>query len=190
MDARLCGRLDAPLSSRGLREARALRAWFLGLEPDLVAVVTSPLRRALATTREMLPPGVGQPAIVEELQEIDCGQLEGQELARIQQEYPDLWAANLRQDDEHFRWPGGESYAELRARSLRAMNQLAMRYAGRTVVAVTHAGVIGQLLGATAGVGAGRWSAFLPANASITELDWRQDSGTVVRFDSRHHLLT
>jgi probable phosphoglycerate mutase len=43
------------------------------------------------------------------LREINCGRFEGQPLGEIRSRHPDLWQANLRQDDVNFSWPGGET---------------------------------------------------------------------------------
>jgi broad specificity phosphatase PhoE len=123
-----------------------------------------------------------------ELQEIDCGVLDGLPLEDVKQRFPLLWERNLRQQDEHFRWPGGESYHEFRCRCLRAVRLLARRHAGARVAVVTHAGVISQILGTIAGTSAAQWERFRPGNAAVTELEWRKGSATLVRFDDCTHL--
>jgi broad specificity phosphatase PhoE len=104
--------------------------------------------------------------------EIDCGAADGLSVRAVQERYPREWARNLEEVDPDFRWPGGESYRELRARSLCAVRDIAAAHRGQRVVVVTHAGVISQLLGWLAGHSAARWSPLRPRNGSVTELAW------------------
>lgn len=178
----MSGWTDLALSSEGARQARAVAA-YLAREPRLAAVYTSPLQRAVRTADEIaracgvlrvLDPG---------LREINCGDADGLTIAAVQQRYPSEWARNLAQDDPDFRWPGGESYRELRARCWAALQAIAARHRGARVVAVTHAGVISQVLGRITGESEARWGAMRPRNASLTELAWDDGGARVISFD-------
>ncbi len=120
--------------------------------------------------------------------EIGCGELDGWIVEDVRQHFPTLWAANTRQEDAGFRWPGSESYRALRRRVLRALRGIAGAHPGRRVLVVTHAGAITQVLGALAGTSPAPWEAFRAGNASITELRWHAGGGALVRFDGRGHL--
>jgi broad specificity phosphatase PhoE len=135
------------------------------------------------------------------LREIGCGGVDGWTLARVRRRFPRLWAANLARADERFRWPGGESYREFRARCLRAIRRIAAAHLGARVVVVTHAGVITQVLAAIHGIAPARWDAFRVGNASVTVVRWdrrgaaagaaeatRLAGAALVRFDDRSHL--
>jgi broad specificity phosphatase PhoE len=184
---RLCGWLDVPLTAQGQLEAERLRLLAPELGP-VDSVYTSSLRRAVETAKP-LAAALGLKAQARTaLREISCGWLEGLPVTEIQTCYPDVWQANLAQTDETFGWPGGETYRAFRARVLRAIRSVARGHMGRTIVLVTHAGVVTQVLGALKGESAARWDKFRPGNASLTEMRWTGDSGVVVRFDDRHHL--
>ena len=188
-DARLSGWFDAPLSPLGWAQAERLRARLEAIAPVVDALYASPLRRA-RDTADVLAPALGiRPRLVGSLREISCGRVDGLPLARVQQRRPDLWRRNLTQEDDDFRWPGGESYRDFRARALRAVRTIAARHAGGRVVIVTHAGVITQVLGALHGLAAARWGAFVAGNGSISEVQWSGDAGRVLRFDDRAHLV-
>lgn len=181
----LQGSTDLPLTARGQWEARLLRRRLQG-EPSFDAMYSSPLRRATQTAAAL---GGTIPAHCSDLQEIHCGSLDGMPLDEVQRRYPALWAANLSQTDEHFRWPGGESYREFRERCLAAVAGLAARHAGR-VALVTHAGVISQILGALAGHSPARWEPFRPGHTGLTEIEWTGQGGRVLRYDDRTHLAS
>lgn len=185
---RLSGVDDVPLSALGRSEASRLAAYLAARRERFAAIYTSPLSRARDTALPLVAAGLGEPVIVEDLREIDCGQLEGLEIEVVKRRHPELWAANLRQDDEDFRWPGGESYRAFRLRCLAAMRQLAARHAGERVAVVTHAGVVSQVIGASTGISAARWELHRPRNTSMTELQWQGETGRLVCFDGRPHL--
>jgi alpha-ribazole phosphatase/probable phosphoglycerate mutase len=117
-----------------------------------------------------------------------CGELDGLLASEAQQRYPAIWEANRRQDDENLRWPGGESYREFRQRCLTGLRRIVQTHPGERIVAVTHAGVISQILGAIHGFHSAQWEPFRPGNASLTEIEWGIDGGTLLRFDDRTHL--
>ncbi|MDQ3810825.1 MAG: histidine phosphatase family protein [Chloroflexota bacterium] len=184
--ARLSGWYDAPLSARGEREAQLLANWVRS--QGVAAVYTSTLIRARDTAAPMAA-ALGLHAAPEPgLREISCGRLEGLSLARVQHEFPDLWQRNLRQTDEEFRWPGGESYRDLRQRALACLALIAARHRGQRVLLVTHAGVISQVLGALHGTSAARWELWRPRNGSVTEVCWHDDGGVLVYFDRQPSL--
>jgi broad specificity phosphatase PhoE len=120
------------------------------------------------------------------LREISCGELDGMALGEVQQRFPELWKANLRQDDFNFCWPGGESYRGFRKRCLETVQAIARRHRGGSVALVTHAGVITQIVGFLHGANPAEWARFRPGNTGLTEVMW--ESGDLISFDDRSHL--
>jgi len=185
--ARLCGWFDPPLSRRGWAQVERLCARLEGA-PRPTALYTSPLTRARSMAH-VLGARLGlAPRAFDLLREIHCGRLEGVPITEVQQRYPILWHANLRQIDDGFQWPGGESYRDFRRRVLRAVSAIAAEHRGERVIVVTHAGVISQVLGALSGIRAACWEAFRPNNASLTIVQWGDGAGRVRTFDDHDHL--
>jgi broad specificity phosphatase PhoE len=178
----MSGWTDLPLSARGEREAQAIAAYLARIVRPCV-VYTSPLERALRTAAAIAEPCDAPIARIAGLREINCGQADGLTLAEVEERYPREWAKNLAQTDPDFRWPGGESYRELRVRAWTALAAIAALHPGECVVAVTHAGVISQVLGRMHGESAACWAAMRPRNASLTELVWSGDTARIARFD-------
>jgi 2,3-bisphosphoglycerate-dependent phosphoglycerate mutase len=178
----LCGRCDVPLSASGQAQVQEmLRRYGGSLLADVL--YTSPLRRAFDTA-SALAQAWHQPLRVDaDLQEIDCGELDGRPITAVERECPTIWARNLAQDDELFAWPGGESYRMFRQRVLAALGRLAQAHRGARVAIVTHAGVIGQTLGSAHGCSAAAWEPFRPRHASLSEVVWQDGVVTPVRFD-------
>lgn len=184
--SRMSGWTDTPLSNQGRRQVACL-ARRMSSEPASV-LYASPLLRALETARPVAQAVGAEVRLEPGLREIHCGEVDGWPVEEVRRRYPDLWEANLRQDDEGFRWPGGETYRELRERSLGAFRRIAAAHPGERILVVTHAGVISQVLGCLRGISPARWECYRPGNCSLTELDWEGETGRLVSYDDRGHL--
>lgn len=166
----LCGSLDLPLSATGRAQIRELHADLSQLRPD--ALYSSTLVRAMETAgalEDYWRLGIRPDRAV---REIDCGELEGICIGRIQREHRRLWQRNQAQADDDFSWPAGESYRAFRARVLAGFARIAARHRGQRVAVVTHAGVITQILGVIRGRPAAVWEADRARHFSFTEIAW------------------
>lgn len=109
--ANLAGRIggDSDLSPRGWEFAHSLPAILRGIHGEApLTVWTSTLRRTMQTASHIDGPKLQWKA----LDELDAGVCDGLTYEEIQQRYPEDFA--LRDDDKfHFRYRGGESYADL-----------------------------------------------------------------------------
>jgi probable phosphoglycerate mutase len=138
-------RTDPPLSDAGREAAGALAAALAGLLAPGTVVLSSPSRRAIETARPIAAGlGVGT-EIDEDLRETDIGELDGLTFDETRARYPEL-AQRLLAADPEVDWPGGERAADLRVRVTGARDRLAVRASRGPVVAVTHGGVIGELV--------------------------------------------
>lgn len=183
---RMSGWTDTSLSEQGRRQVACL-ARRMSSEPASV-LYASPLLRALETAGPVAEAAGAALRLEPDLREIHCGAVDGWPVEEVQRLYPELWEANLRQEDEGFRWPGGESYRELRERSLGAFRRIAAAHPGERVLVVTHAGVISQIVGSLRGTGPARWECHRPENCSLTATDWEGESGRLVSFNDCAHL--
>lgn len=138
-ERRLQGRLDVPLNGIGLAQARALARYF---EDHRVArVLTSPLRRALATAATIAQAANCPLEIANELSEIHHGIWQGLTVDEIQARYPDLWTIwNARPSQAQP--AGAESLSEVRERVDRLLQRLATN---DDICLVTH-GVVSQAI--------------------------------------------
>ncbi len=116
----------------------------------LDALYSSPLVRALETAG-IIGDHLGcAPGIDARLQEMDFGRAEGLTRAEIEAQMPAAPAA-LDPGNLEFRWPGGESRAEFRARVREAFEEIVARHPGQTIGIVSHGPVISSVLQAIAG---------------------------------------
>ena len=134
---RFSGWLDAPLTDRGRRQARALAA--VAAEAGIAAVWTSRLARAYETA-EIVAGRLGLEARADErLAESHRGDWEGRLVSELEQEEPAGWAA-WKRGGADFRFPGGESLAEHQDRVLAALD--AVRGGPLPALVVCHGGTI------------------------------------------------
>jgi broad specificity phosphatase PhoE len=137
------GRVDLPLTARGLRQAEQVAAWLEGR--GLAHVFTSPLLRARQTAA-VIGRRLGlDVSVLADLDEIRVGDLDGQR-------GPESWAihdrvlARWRAGDRSAAFPGGETFGQACDRFAGALRTIAQRYPHHAVAAVTHGAIQGTVL--------------------------------------------
>ncbi|MFI0979089.1 bifunctional RNase H/acid phosphatase [Streptomyces sp. NPDC021093] len=130
------GGSDPELSAVGRKQAEAVAA-SLAVRGTIQAVVSSPLTRCRETA-DAVASRLGLPVQIEEdLRETDFGAWEGMTFAEVRQRYTedlDAWLGSVEAEPTG----GGESFAAVARRVSAARDRLAEKYAGRTVLVVTH----------------------------------------------------
>jgi probable phosphoglycerate mutase len=183
-ERRYSGRNDLPLSRTGRAEAEAaaLRAKELGID----VVVASPLRRTRETA-EIVAAALGVTSeLDDDLVELDFGQLEGLTFDEARERQP--LAVRRFAGDVTVAAPGGESVADVSARVARARRRILSRYAGRTVLVVSHVTPIKLLLAAALDVGDEVVHRVFLEAASLCTVAWSSDGRASVRLvnDTAH----
>lgn len=178
------------LTDEGRVQARMLadRLAATGEQGAVDALLHSPVLRARQTA-EIVAEALPGLALAEEpgLAEVLPGAADGMV-------WPDYVATHgafdmVAEPDRPFA-PGGESWLQFMARVGATLNGLAERFAGRTVIGVSHGGfVMASLLALFAIPRPGTGARLDPAFASITE--WSHGSGgwRLVRYNDAAHLL-
>jgi len=134
---RILGRRDPALGAAGRAQAQALAAEAGG--HGIVALYTSPLRRARETAAVVGAALDLQPVVLDDLVESDRGAWEGRLVADLAREDPEGHAAFVAADPA-FVFPGGESLAAQGRRTRAALARVA---AGpQPALVVAHAGTI------------------------------------------------
>jgi broad specificity phosphatase PhoE len=134
----------------------------------LVAVYTSPLERAAATVEPIAAAHRLRPIVVDDLRELDFGEADGVPFEALA---PDLQRGLLEHPTE-VRFPGGESYAELRDRITTACDDIVARHPGAEVAVVSHAGAIRAALATWLSMADGASFRLDQRYASINIVDW------------------
>ncbi|HUO47049.1 MAG TPA: histidine phosphatase family protein [Acidimicrobiia bacterium] len=166
---RFIGQSDVPLDDLGRAQARALAARLAHL--PIVRIISSDLARSVDTITPIAEHIGLRVETDPRLREINNGEWSGLLPAEIAGRWPDLWEAYIGGDDVER--PGGETWAEVRARTLSAISELAATEG--TVLVCTHGGPALNLarwaLGIPPGGNIFRGSLGAVANTSITTIE-------------------
>lgn len=185
-EKRFSGVGEAALTPHGAAQARAAAAR-LRADGRVQAVVSSPLRRAWDSARIAAEVLELEVAVDEGLRETDFGAWEGHTFAEVQERWPELvrgWLA-----DPTVAPPGGESFADTAARVQQAHARLLTRFAGQTVLVVSHVTPIKTLVRLALQAPPAAVYRMHLDSACLTELDWYADGAAVLRsFNDTHHL--
>jgi alpha-ribazole phosphatase len=184
---RCYGSLDVGLSARGRSQCAALGD-ALACE-HVASIVSSPRIRALETARAIAERHELGVQVDPAVRELDFGELEGRAYDEIATSMPDLYAEWMT-NPTRVRFPGGESYADLAHRALRAVEALRRSLSGQTVVVVTHGGVVRAVVADALEIPDDRIFRLAVDPASLSVVDWVADVPIVVALNVRAYAST
>ena len=180
-ESRYQGRLDAPLSPQGRRQARLLAAALKHQRFDVM--YTSPLQRARALASEIAQAS-GSPLLVDErLTEIAMGPWEGLYREEIEESYPELYS-RWYSDPEGVTFPGAESLSQVMSRACSSIADIFSAHPTGHVGVVSHSAVIRVLVIAALGLGLHSFHALHMSNAGITTLCGTEAPGSLLTLNS------
>lgn len=134
LEHRLQGQLDSPLTPDGIRQAHSVAERLTGR--GITTVCSSPLGRAMRTA-VIIADRIGAELVeVPDLAEVHHGDMAGLTWEEIDERFP---TAREDRAANRYGWafPGGESYAQARARARRALSSCGWASTG-TPLLVTH----------------------------------------------------
>lgn len=158
---RFRGRANVPLNATGLEQASATGQKVAALWQP-VAIYASPLVRALSTAEAIAWHILQRQGVRWTIQvcpgliDIDYGQWQGLTPEEARQRWPQEVEAWY-ETPENAHIPGGETLDDLRQRGLSAVEDLAARHAGQTIVLVGHTVINRVILLAVLGLGHDRF---------------------------------
>ena len=168
------GSLDAPLTARGRLQtgATAVRVAELARLYPIDHFVVSPLPRARSTAAAIADELGMQPDVRDDLREFDLGAWEGRTFQdlRDSERLWERWEA-----DPSFAPPDGESPMSFGNRAEQAFWDIARHHPGATILAVTHGGLICNVLARWLGEGPQDWRNWEPHNCAVTILEQEDD---------------
>jgi alpha-ribazole phosphatase len=167
------GSTDISLSEAGCLEAASIAPLVHAYQPE--RCFCSPLKRCVETIKPIL----GLPvALYPDLREIDFGNWEGMTFSQIHKSDPaavDRWASY----DPEFSFSGGERIADFLAR-VGCVADAFVSCPEKTILAVTHAGIIRALICHFLGLNPRQYLLFQIEFASLTILDLFDGNGVLV----------
>ncbi|GAA0533258.1 bifunctional RNase H/acid phosphatase [Saccharopolyspora subtropica] len=185
VERRYSGRGDVALTEFGQRQARAagkrLAAMDGVIAMDGVApVIASPLTRTRQTAQAVVDAIGGELHFHDGLLETDFGAWEGLTFREAAEQFPRLHRAWL--GDPTVEPPGGESLEAVFARVTAARDDLLERYAGRTIIVVSHVTPIKALLRLGLDVGPQMFYRLHLDLASLSIVEFYPDGNASVRL--------
>ncbi len=131
------GQGNTPLSPLGIQQAERAAARLRGV--TFAAVYSSDLGRAMDTALRIAP--YPAPTPCPQLREWHLGELEGRSREDVEKNFAEAWYGFLT-DAPEVAMPGGETKDEVQRRVSDFLEQLAVRHAKDTILAVSHCGAI------------------------------------------------
>lgn len=184
-EMRMQGQLDTALSERGRRQAARAAEALVG--EGIEAIVSSDLVRAFDTAAAIAD-SVGLPVATDPgLRERSFGMFQGYTYAEIDALWP-TEAVRWRRHDPEFAPDGGESLVDFNARAVAAVTAIATRARGRSILVVTHGGVLDCLYRAASGLGLDAPRSWELGNAAINRLLFTGERFTLVGWSDTSHL--
>ena len=180
------GHLDAPLSEKGLRDARKTAAYFSGQSFDVL--YSSSLGRVMATAG-MIGEAIGlQPVPVDGLKERYYGWLEGKSLDWFEPDLTGSWLSRIL--SQAILLASGESEQHFTRRILRSFKKIYDSHSGQRVMIVAHWGILSILTKYFRGEQMKDWQVVGPWTAcGITEAHLNGNGWQIMRLDDGRHLL-
>jgi alpha-ribazole phosphatase/probable phosphoglycerate mutase len=147
MSGRIYGTCEPALSPAGREHAQKLAAWLRPVELD--AVHSSPSRRAQETAAPLALERQLKVVLHPGLMDIDFGGWEGRTFEELERDDPNLYRSWMTRPTQT-RFPGGESFRELKTRVLATLREI--RLDGSAAALVAHGGVNRVILADALGV--------------------------------------
>ena len=184
----LAGRDDEiGLSQQGFHQAEQVAVALSGKKFD--RILTSPLKRCRQTIAPLLaatPVGKRvRASVAREFIEMDYGQWSGRKLIALSKK--SAWNS-IQTAPSRFRFPDGESFEEMRARAIGAIEEEA-RLGGQVLI-VSHGDVIKMIIAHYLAMAPDAFQRLTIDPASISRIDFHGDSIRVPLINDRSHLLT
>lgn len=174
------------LADAGVAQAERAAARIGGLK-EVAAVYASPLERTRETAAPIARATGLRVRTDKGLLECDFGEWTGRELKALMK-LPEWRTVQSR--PSLFRFPGGESFAEMQLRISGAVQRLAAAHRGGTIVAVSHADPIKAAVADAAGAHLDAFQRLVISPCSITALLVGESSTTVLTVNSTGDDLT
>jgi probable phosphoglycerate mutase len=168
------------LSEAGHAEAQRT-AELIADGAGIAALYTSPLERARQTAAPIAAAAGLRAKVDRGLNECDFGEWTGEKLATLMKK-PE-WAT-VQRAPSTFRFPGGESFAEMQHRIVSALDRLRAQHPGETIVCVSHADPIKAAIANAVGTHLDLFQRIVVSPASVSALAYTSGGPIVLAVNS------
>jgi probable phosphoglycerate mutase len=175
------------LADKGREQAEAAAQRIAPFDSKVAGVYSSPLERTRETAAPIAKALGLRPRVARGLVEADFGEWTGRELKALMK-LPE-WK-RVQRYPSGFRFPGGESFAEMQTRIVTAIDDLVRKHAGAVVVAVSHADPIKAAVAHAMGAHLDLFQRIVVSPCSVTAILYGADGPTVLCVNSTGRDLT
>ncbi len=168
------------LADAGVAQAQAAAERIAGLK-DVAAVYASPLERTRETAKPIAAARGLKVQIHRGLLECEFGDWTGAKLSDLRK-LPE-WRT-VQSYPSGFRFPNGESFAEMQTRMVGAIDELVARHPGQTIVAVSHADPIKAALAQALGTHLDLFQRIVVSPCSISAIMYSSGGPAVLASNS------
>lgn len=154
-------------------------------DAQLAALYSSPLERTRETAAPLAQRLGLDVQILDGIIETDCGAWTGQSVEALSQ--TELWK-QVQIQPSRFRFPGGESMAEIQARMVAALEMLLAAHPGQAVAVVSHSDPIKLAIAYYTGMPLDLFQRLEIAPASISEIEFAGLRPRLVRLNDCSHI--
>lgn len=179
------GRADVPLNETGLKQAKLVGEYLSQEKID--HIYSSPLTRAVKTAEAIASHQKLKVKIIENLNDIDCGEWEGLTLKEVETRYGDIYQDWV-DTPEQVKIPGGESLADIRNRSLPFVKDAVSRCPEGKIVLVTHRAVNKVLICALLGLDNSMFWNFKLDTGAITRFSFDGNRTAMISHNDTSYL--
>lgn len=181
------GQRDIPLNATGLRQAEQIAQRLAGEKIDVI--YSSDLSRAADTAKCIARMQAQSPTLQIDMRwrELSFGDWEGLNHEEMNTGWPvetKEWYA----DPVNTSTPNGETLFQLAERVTSGLDDLKSKYKDETILIVSHSGAIQSLLCHILGVDLSRYWQFRVLQASLTVVNFYEDSAILNLFNDVSHL--
>lgn len=166
---------DEPISERGVLQSQQLIPYFNG--KTITAMYISEYQRTAQTIAPLAEKFGITPVVDPRLNEIDNGYLDDMSEEEVQERYPEFWKVYIARTED-FRFPGGETGAEVRQRVLDFLTEKRRQHPDGHVLAVAHDGLMRQLACVILDLPVTRRAFFWIDYCGITEVGYEEEYST------------
>lgn len=171
------------LNAHGQAQAAALADRLASAQ--LAAIYSSPLVRTLETATPIAQRLGLAVQHLDGLLESDCGEWTGRPLEELNK--TETWR-QIQVQPSRFRFPGGESMAEIQARMVATLEQLQAAHPGQAIAVVSHSDPIKLAVAYYLGMGLDSFQRLEVSPASVTELEFTPWCTRLIRLNDCAHL--
>ena len=179
------GHTDIALNETGVLQAERI-AERLSKEP-VGEIYSSDLSRAFQSAEIIASRHHLNITTSRKLREIHFGDIEGLTFEEVNRQYPELsksWSDN----DLRFRFPNGESLAELEERISGFLSEVDLHNRDRTILIVSHGGLLRILICHVLGLNLKHWKQLCIDKASLSIIDTYPETSLLYLLNDVSHL--